>query len=94
MHSNPGHGAVLVEDQEMHSPCRMIFLRSFSQSLAGSSVSVGLCDSASTRSVLSQWAQARVVGAPLLPKRGVTGCVRACEDGDVGGGGVATTLDI
>lgn len=38
MHSNPGHGAVLVEGQEMHSLCRVIFLRSLSQSLVGSSV--------------------------------------------------------
>lgn len=38
MHSNPGHGTVLVEGQEMHSLCRVIFLRSFSQSLVGSSV--------------------------------------------------------
>lgn len=41
MHSNPGHGTVLIEDQEMYSSCRGIFLRSFSQLLVWSSVSGG-----------------------------------------------------
>ena len=61
MHSNPGHGTVLIEDQEMHCSCHGIFLRSFSQLLVWSSVSGGLCDSVCC--ILSQWAQVRVVGA-------------------------------
>lgn len=80
MHSNPGHGAVLIEDQEMHSPCRVIFLRSFSQSLAGSSVSVGLCDCIHTQRLVTV-GRGKSGRGPLLPERGVTRCVRACEDG-------------